>query len=56
MFKELNLFVGNYSEGGCFPVTILAESLRIFSELAVGETAAILSAAEGAGMPPMLTH
>jgi len=38
----------------------LAESLRIFSDLAVGETAAILSAAKvecgGAGMPPLLNH
>jgi len=38
----------------------LAESLRIFSDLAVGETAAPAcfsrENAEGAGMPPLLTH
>ena len=39
-------YIRNYSVGGCFPITILAESLRIFSDLAVGETAAILSAAK----------
>ena len=35
----------NYSEGSCFPVTLLAESLRIFTDLVVGETAAVQSAA-----------
>jgi hypothetical protein len=32
--------------GRCFPVTLLAESLRIFTDLAVGETAASLSTAK----------
>jgi hypothetical protein len=37
--------------GGALPrVTILAEWLRYFNDLAVGETA------EGAGMPPLLSH
>ena len=36
----------NYSGGSCFPAALLAESLRIFSDLAVGETAAILNAAK----------
>jgi len=46
--------------GGCFPVMLLAESLRIFSELAMGETAAPAcfsrENAEGEGMPPLLTR
>ena len=41
-------------------VTILAEWLRHFNGLAVGETAApacfLRENAEGAGMPPMLSH
>jgi len=43
----MNKNLCNHSGGGCFPATILEESLRIFSDLAVGETAAILSAAKG---------
>ncbi len=35
-----------FSGGSCFSVTLLAESLRIFNYLEVGETAAILSAAK----------
>ncbi len=35
-----------FSGGSWFPVTLLVESLRIFIDLAVGETAAILSAAK----------
>jgi hypothetical protein len=35
------------SGGSCFPVTLLAKSLRIFTDLAVGETAANLSEAKG---------
>jgi hypothetical protein len=43
-----------------FRATILAEWLRHFSDLAVGETAApacfLRENAEGAGMPPLLSH
>jgi len=46
MFKSQPLKNDNYSGGSCFSVTLLAESLRIFNELAVGETAAILSEAK----------
>jgi len=49
-----------YSGSSCFPVTVLAESLRIFSDLAVGETAApacfLRENAEGEGMPPLLSY
>jgi hypothetical protein len=34
----VKLLLGNYSGGSCFPATLLAESLCIFSDLAVGET------------------
>ena len=34
------------SGGSCFPVTLLAKSLRIFTDLAVGETAASLREAK----------
>ncbi len=41
-------------------VTILAEWLRYFNDLAVGETAApacfLRENAEGEGMPPLLSH
>jgi hypothetical protein len=41
-------------------VTILSEWLRHFNGLAVGETAALAcfsrENAEGAGMPPLLSH
>jgi len=47
------------SRGVLFRVTILAEWLRHFIDLAVGETAAPESFsrenAEGAGMPPLLS-
>ena len=46
---------------GLFPrITILAEWLRHFNDLAVGETATpayfLRENAEGAGMPPMLSR
>jgi len=48
-------------QGGALSrVTILAEWLRYFNDLAVGETAAPAcfsrENAEGAGMPPLLSH
>jgi len=39
-----------FSWGVLFRVTILSEWLRHFIDLAVGENA------EGAGMPPLLSH
>jgi len=49
-----------YSGSSCFPVTVLAESLLIFSDLAVGETAAPAcfsrENAEGEGMSPLLSY
>ena len=48
------------SRGALPRVTILAEWLRNFKDLAVGETEAPASFsrenAEGAGMPPLLSH
>jgi hypothetical protein len=48
------------SGGALSRVTILAEWLRYFNHLAVGETAAPACSsrenAEGAGMPPLLSH
>ena len=58
-----NWFTKKYGtcSGGVLPrVTILAEWLRHFNDLAVGETAAPAcfsrENAEGAGMPPLLSH
>ncbi len=49
-----------YSGGGLFLRTSLAESLSIFHDLAMGETAATQAKrrwnAEGAGMPPLPNH
>ncbi len=51
---------GIHSGGGLFLRTSLAESLRIFHDLAMGETAATQAQrrwnAEGAGMPPLPNH
>jgi len=48
------------SGGALLRETILAEWLRYFNDLAVGETAApacfLRENAEGAGMPPLLSH
>jgi hypothetical protein len=48
------------SWGVLFRLTTLAEWLRYFNDLAVGETAAPAcfsrENAEGAGMPPLLSH
>ena len=55
-----NLHGGTCSGGALPRVTILAEWLRYFNALAVGETAApacfVRENAEEAGMPPLLTH
>jgi len=56
-----NILHGGACSGGALPrVTILAEWLRYFNALAVEETAApvcfLRENAEGAGMPPLLTH
>ena len=52
--------VRTYSGGVFSRVTILAEWLCYFNDLAVGETAApacfLWENAEGAGMPPLLSH
>jgi hypothetical protein len=49
-----------HSGGGLILRTSLAESLRIFHDLAMGETAATEAKrrwnAEGAGMPPLPNH
>ncbi len=51
---------GIHSDGGLFLRTLLAESLSIFHDLAMGETAATEAKrrwnAEGAGMPPLPNH
>jgi len=51
---------GPCSGGTLSRVTILAEWLRYFNDLAVGETAApacfLRENAEGAGMPPLPSH
>ncbi len=51
---------GIHSGGGLFLRTSLAESLSIFHDLAMGETAATEARhrwnAEGAGMPPLPKH
>jgi hypothetical protein len=51
---------GTYSRGALRRVTILAEWLRYFNNLAVVETAApacfLRENAEGEGMPPLLSH
>jgi len=48
------------SRGVLYRVTILAEWLRHINDLTVGETAApacfLRENAEGAGMPPLLSH
>ena len=48
------------SGGALLRETILAEWLRYFNDLAAGETAApacfLQENAEGAGMPPLLSH
>jgi len=48
------------SGGALLRVTILAEWLRYFNDLAVGETAApacfLRENAEGAGIPPLSSH
>jgi hypothetical protein len=63
--KVVNFFLETLEKsmcsGGVLPrVTILAEWLRHFNDLAVGETAApacfLRENAEGAGMPPLLSH
>jgi len=54
------LIKGPCSGGALLRVTILAEWLRYFNALAMGETAApacfLRENAEGAGMPPLLRH
>jgi len=57
---SLHLIVCTCSGGALSRVTILAEWLRYFNDLAVGETAAPAcfsrENAEGAGMPPLLSR
>jgi hypothetical protein len=52
--------ISEYSWGVLFRFTTLAEWLRYFNDLAVGETAAPAcfsrENAEGAGMLPLLSH
>jgi len=56
----IHIFESTCSGGALLRVTILAEWLRYFNDLAVGETAApacfLRENAEGAGMPPLLSH
>jgi hypothetical protein len=58
--KQIKCSTYTYSQGVLSRVTILAEWLRQFNDLAVGETAApacfLRENAEGAGMPPLLSH
>ncbi len=55
-----NKFPPIHSGGGLFLGMLLAESLSIFHDLAMGETAATEAKrrwnAEGAGMPPLPNH
>ncbi len=57
---DLYSIICTCSGGALSRVTILAEWLRYFNDLAVGETAAPAcfsrENAEGAGMPPLLSH